>query len=101
MVILNIYIHVKSDHVDAFKAATIENAYHSRKEPGVIRFDVLQQSDDATRFMLHEVYRDEAAHAAHRETPHYKAWVEKAGDVMAEPRTRQKYIAVYPPEAEW
>jgi autoinducer 2-degrading protein len=101
MVILHVHIHAKPEHVDAFKDATVENAYHSRKEPGVVRFDVLQQTDDATRFILHEVYRDDAAHASHRETPHYKAWVEKVADLLAEPRSRQTYTPVYPPEAEW
>ncbi len=101
MLILHVYIHVKPEHLDPFKAATIENAYNSRKEAGVVRFDVIQQNDDPTRFLLHEVYRDAAAQASHKETPHYKAWVEKVGDLLAEPRTRQTYTSVYPPEAEW
>lgn len=101
MVILHVHIHAKPEHLDAFKAATIENAYHSRKEPGVVRFDFIQQTDDPTRFMLLEVYRDAAAQASHKEAPHYKAWVEKVGDLLAESRTRQTYTPVYPPEAEW
>lgn len=101
MVILHVYIHVKPEHLDAFKAATIENASHSRKEPGVVRFDFVQQTDDAARFMLLEVYRDAAAQASHKETAHYKAWVETVGDLLAEPRTRNTYSPVYPPEAEW
>lgn len=101
MVILHVYIHVKTEHLDAFKAATIENARNSRKEPGVVRFDVIVQSDDPTRFMLLEVYRDTAAQASHKETQHYKTWVDKVGDLLAEPRTRQTYTPIDPPEAEW
>jgi autoinducer 2-degrading protein len=101
MLILHVHMQVKPAHLDAFKAATIENAYNSRKEPGVVRFDLFQQSDDPTRFLLHEVYRDAAAQASHKETPHYKTWVDKVGDLFAEPRTRQSYTPVYPPEAEW
>lgn len=101
MVILHVYLHVKPDQVDEFRAATVENAYHSRKEPGVVRFDIIQQADDAARFLLHEVYRDAAAQASHKETPHYKAWAEKVGGLLAEQRTRQTYTPVYPPEAEW
>jgi len=101
MLILHVHVHVKAEHLEAFRAATIENATHSRQEPGVARFDLIQQTDDPTRFMLIEVYRDAAAHASHRETPHYHAWIAKAGDMMAEPRTRQTYTNVYPADADW
>jgi (4S)-4-hydroxy-5-phosphonooxypentane-2,3-dione isomerase len=101
MLILHVYIHVKPEHVEAFRALTIENARNSRQEPGVVGFDLIQQTDDPTRFMLLEVYRDAAAQASHRETPHYHAWMSGVPDMMAEPRTRQTYISVYPPDAEW
>ena len=101
MLILQVYIHVKPEHLEAFKAATIENATHSRKEPGIARFDFLQQADDPTRFTLTEVYRDAAAQASHKEQPHYHTWVAKVTDLLAEPRTRQSYLSVYPPDAEW
>jgi len=101
MLILNVYIHVKPEHLEAFQVATIENARHSRLESGVLRFDFVQQTDDATRFMLQEVYRDADAQASHRETAHYHAWAEKVADMLAEPRTRQAYTPVYPPEADW
>jgi quinol monooxygenase YgiN len=101
MLILHIDMHVKPEHLETFKAATIENATNSRKEPGVARFDFIQRADDHTRFMLLEVYRDAAAHASHKEQPHYHAWVAKVADMFAEPRTRQSYVNVYPPDGEW
>jgi len=101
MLILHVDIHVKPEHLEAFRSATIENASHSRQEPGVVRFDVVQRSDDPTRFMLLEVYRDAAAQASHRETPHYHAWAATVTDMLAEPRTRQTFTAVYPPDAAW
>jgi len=101
MLILHVYIHVKPEHLQAFRAATIENASHSRKESGVVRFDFIQQTDDPTRFVLLEVYRDAAAQASHRETPHYHAWVANVTDMLAEPRTRQTYANLYPADADW
>ena len=101
MLILMVSIHVKRESLDAFLQATIENATNSRKEPGVARFDVIQQTDDPTRLLLCEVYRDAAAQAAHRETPHYNAWAAKTVDMFAEPRTRQIYRNVDPPDSAW
>jgi len=101
MQILCVYIHVKPEAVEAFRLATLENARNSRKEPGVARFDFLQQADDPTRFQLYEVYRDAAAQAAHKETAHYQAWAAKTADMFAEPRTRQSYRAIDPPDSEW
>ena len=101
MLILHVHIHVKAEHLAAFREATLENARHSRQEPGVVRFDFLQQADDPTRVVLMEVYRDAAAHASHRETPHYHAWAARVPDMLAEPRTRQNYTNVYPEDADW
>jgi quinol monooxygenase YgiN len=101
MLILHVSIHVKPEHLEAFKAATIENASHSRNEPGVARFDFIQQADEPTRFMLLEAYRDAAAQASHKETPHYHAWVAKVTDMLAEPRTRQSFTNVYPADGDW
>jgi quinol monooxygenase YgiN len=101
MLILCVYVHVKPEAVETFRQATLENARNSRKEPGVARFDFLQQADDATRFQLYEVYRDAAAQAAHKETAHYQAWAARTADMFAEPRTRQLYRAIDPAHAEW
>jgi quinol monooxygenase YgiN len=101
MHILLVYCTVKPEHIEAFIAATIENASHSRKEPGVVRFGFVQQTDDRTKFSLIEVYRSPEGLAAHREAAHYKAWAEKAPDMLAEPRTRNFYTSIDPPDAEW
>jgi len=101
MLILCVYIHVKPEAVEAFRAATLENARNSRKEPGVVRFDFLQQADDPARFQLCEVYRDAAAQAAHKESAHYQVWAAKTADMFVEPRTRQSYTPIDPPAAAW
>lgn len=101
MLILIVNIHIKPEKIDPFREATIENAQNSLKEPGVTRFDVLQQTDDPSRFILYEAYRDQAAVAAHKETPHYKAWLAKADEMFAEPRTRALYANVHPGDESW
>ncbi len=94
MLIIHVHIVVKPDGIEAFKQATIENARNSRKEPGIARFDVIQQHDDPTRFVLVEVYRSVEATVAHKETAHYAAWRERAEPLMAAPRTRVQYTDV-------
>lgn len=101
MLILVVHLHVKPEHLDAFREATAENARQSRKEPGIARFDFLQQSDDPARFALIEVYRNADAPAQHRETAHYKQWLAKVPDMLVEPRTRTFYSNVSPSDAEW
>ncbi len=101
MFIVQVTVHVKPEHVEAFKAASLENARHSVQEPGIVRFDVLQQQGDPTRFMLVEVYRTEADPARHKETAHYQAWRDAVTDMLAEPRTSQKYDALFPAESAW
>lgn len=101
MIILHVHLHVKPEHIAAFKQATIENASNSVREPGIVRFDVIQQVDDPSRFMLLEVYRDAAAQVSHKETAHYHNWVAKVTDMLVEPRTRQTYANVYPPDQDW
>jgi quinol monooxygenase YgiN len=94
MLILHVHIQVKPDDIEAFKEATIENARQSRQEPGIARFDLIQQHDDPTRFVLVEVYRSEQATANHKETAHYAAWRERVEPLMAAPRTRVQYTDV-------
>ena len=94
MLIVHVHVKVKGEDVEAFKAATIANARASRKEAGVARFDVLQQSDDRARFLLVEVYRTAEAPAAHKETEHYKTWRDTVADLMAEPRQSVKFTDV-------
>ena len=101
MLIVHVHVHVKTDFVEAFKQATLANARQSVQEPGIARFDVVQQQDDPTRFALVEVYRTADDPARHKETPHYQTWREAVADMMAEPRRSVKYGNVYPDEAGW
>jgi quinol monooxygenase YgiN len=94
MLILHVQIHVKPEHQEAFRAATLANAAASRREPGVVRFDFCRLVDDPDRWVLWEVYRDAAAHAAHRETPHYAAWRDTVAPMMASPRVGTKLAEV-------
>jgi quinol monooxygenase YgiN len=101
MFIVHVYVHVKPEFVDAFREATIENARNSVQEPGVARFDVIQQLDDPTRFMLIEVYRSDKDPAKHKETAHYQVWRDTVAEMMAEPRTSLKYSNVFPDRGGW
>jgi autoinducer 2-degrading protein len=101
MFIVHVQAHVKPEFVDAFRAATIENARNSVQEAGIARFDVVQQLDDSSRFVLVEVYRTPDDPARHKETAHYKKWAETVAPMMAEPRSSVKYANVYPDEAGW
>ena len=101
MVIVHVHVHVKPECVEAFKQATLANAQASVKEPGVARFDVIQQQDDPARFILVEVYRDAAAAAAHKETKHYPVWRDAVAPMMAEPRRGVKFDNVFPDDAGW
>jgi len=101
MYIVHVYVHVKPDQIEAFKAATLENARNSLQEPGVARFDVIQQADDPTRFVLVEVYRTPDDPARHKETAHYNRWREAAEPMLAEPRTRTIYANVFPADGDW
>jgi quinol monooxygenase YgiN len=97
MYIVHVHVHVRPDQVEAFTIATKENAGKSAgNEPGVARFDVMQQADDPTRFVLIEVYRTQEDAARHKETKHYKRWREIAEPMMAEPRSRVIYNNVFP-----
>lgn len=96
MLVVHVFVKVKPACIDLFKAATIENASNSILEPGIARFDVVQQQDDSSRFVLVEVYRTPEDPARHKETEHYKKWRDTVADMMAEPRSSTKYQNVYP-----
>jgi len=100
MHVVCVHVHVKPEHRDAFIKATLENARQTVKEPGNLRFDVNQRLDDADRFVLYEVYRDEAGMNAHKDTPHYARWRETVEPWMAEPREGVKYVSHFPEPAE-
>ena len=101
MLIVHVHVHVKCDRVEAFRAATLDNAQNSVQEPGVARFDVIQQQDDPTRFVLVEVYRTADDPAQHKKTAHYQRWRDTVADMMAEPRTAVTYAHVFPDESGW
>jgi quinol monooxygenase YgiN len=96
MLIVHVHVHVKHESVEEFIRATVENARASVREPGIARFDVVRQQDDATRFLLIEIYRDAEAAAAHKLTAHYAKWRDAVAPMMAEPRSSVKYYAVFP-----
>ena len=96
MLVVHVKVQVKPECIDAFKAATLENARQSACEPGIARFDVVQQADDATRFVLVEAYRSVEASAAHKETKHYQIWREAVAPMMAAPRSSVKFANVFP-----
>jgi (4S)-4-hydroxy-5-phosphonooxypentane-2,3-dione isomerase len=101
MLVVHVHVQVIAAHVDAFKAATVENARQSLAEPGIARFDVVQQLDDPTRFVLVEVYRSVEATAAHKETRHYQVWRDTVADMMATPRSSVKFDAAFPDPSGW
>jgi autoinducer 2-degrading protein len=101
MFIVHVFVHVKPDQIEAFKAATLENARNSLQEPGIGRFDLIQQLDDNSRFVLVEVYRTPEDAGRHKETAHYKLWRDTVADMMAEPRTNIKYMNVFPDDIGW
>ena len=101
MLIVHVFVHVKPDSVDAFIEATRENARSSIREPGIVRFDVIQQDDDPTRFLLMEIYRTPEDPARHKETAHYATWRDAVEPMMAEPRRSVKYHEIHPEPSEW
>lgn len=101
MLVVHVHVQVKPEWVEVFKAATLANARASLQEPGIARFDVMQQADDPTRFVLVEAYRTAAAPAQHKETVHYATWRDTVASMMAEPRTSVKFKNVFPEDAGW
>jgi quinol monooxygenase YgiN len=101
LIVVHVHAHVKPEAIEAFRAASIDNARHSVREPGVARFDVVQSTEDPTRFVLVEVYRTPDAPAAHKATAHYARWRDAVADLMAEPRTAARYVNVAPEDSDW
>ena len=101
MLIVHVHVRVNPESVEAFRAATVENARNSVREPGVVRFDVVQQADDPTRFVLLEIYRTPEDPARHKETTHYATWRDTVEPMMAEPRRSVKYQEIFPDPEGW
>ena len=101
MLIVHVHVHVRPESVAAFREATLANARASILEPGIVRFDVIQQADDATRFVLVEIYRTADDPARHKATAHYAAWRDAVEPMMAEPRRSVKYGPLFPGKLAW
>jgi quinol monooxygenase YgiN len=101
MLVAHVHVHVKTECVEAFKEASIANARESIKEPGIAGFDLVQQQDDPTRFVLVEAYRTPEAPAAHKETRHYRTWRDAVAPMMAEPRSSVRYGNLFPEDSAW
>jgi quinol monooxygenase YgiN len=101
MHIVHVHVHVKPEFVEAFKQSTLANASKSVQEPGIARFDVIQQTDDPTKFVLVEVYKTAEAPGLHKETPHYKLWRDAVMKMMAEPRQGIRYANIFPEDTNW
>jgi quinol monooxygenase YgiN len=101
MLVVHVHVHVKPECIELFKVASLENARQSIGEPGIARFDVVQQTDDPTRFVLVECYRTAEAPAAHKETKHYLTWRDAVAPMVAEPRSSVKFTNLFPDDAGW
>lgn len=101
MLIVHVQVEVKPECVESFRQATLANAQASVREPGIARFDVVQQEDDPTRFVLVEVYRHAEAPVRHKQTPHYAAWRDAVESMMAVPRRSVRFTNVFPGEEGW
>jgi autoinducer 2-degrading protein len=101
LLVVHVDIAVVPDQLQGFLDATEENAMASRKEPGVVRFDVLSDRDDPTHVVLVEIYRDEAAAAAHKDTGHYQRWRDIVAQMMARPREATRYVNTSPDDSDW
>src|SRR5262245_38012457 len=101
LLVVHVHVHVKPEAVEAFKKASLENAKASVQEPGIARFDVVQQADDPTRFVLVEVYKTADAPAKHKETAHYATWRDAVAPLMADQRFSIKFSNVFPSDTEW
>jgi (4S)-4-hydroxy-5-phosphonooxypentane-2,3-dione isomerase len=101
LLIVHVDVAVVPEQLDAFLAATQENAAASREEPGIVRFDALSDRADPTHVLLVEIYRDEAAAAAHKDTAHYQQWRDTVAPMMARPRESTRYINTSPDDSDW
>jgi (4S)-4-hydroxy-5-phosphonooxypentane-2,3-dione isomerase len=101
MLVVHVHVRVKPECIEAFRLATLTNARASAQEPGIARFDVVQQRDDPTHFVLVESYRTADAPVVHKETSHYQKWRDAVAPMMQEPRTSLKYDNIHPGDSDW
>ena len=101
MFIIHVYLQVKEDCIERFKEITVDNARNTLQEPGSVRFDVVQQQDDPTRFIFVEVYNSAADLDHHKTTDHYARWADAVDELLVEPRSRVILSNVFPSDNEW
>ena len=101
MLIVHVHVHVRPNSIDAFKQASLANAQASVQEPGIARFDVIQNQQDPAHFILVEVYRTPNDPARHKETAHYQTWRDTVADMMAKPRSAVKFDNCFPDDQGW
>jgi len=101
MQIVHVHVKVKPESIEAFRQATVENARNSVREPGIARFDVIQDASNPAHFVLVEVYRDSEAPAQHKATAHYQKWRDAVAGMMAEERTSAQFRSVFPDDKGW
>lgn len=101
LLIVHVHVRVKAGSETLFCQASTANAVASRREPGVLRFDLIADRDDPTRFLLVEVYRDAAAAAAHKQTAHYATWRDTVAELIAEPRRSERFVNLSPDDGGW
>jgi autoinducer 2-degrading protein len=102
MIVTFVHVFVVEEHINDFIRATVENHKKSVKEPGNLRFDILQDAANPAKFVLYEAYKSEEDSAAHKNTPHYLAWRNKVADWMAQPRQGIKHTIIYPTDqSQW
>ena len=99
MLVVHVMVQVKPDYLEEFIQATLENARNSILEPGIARFDVVQQNDDPYKFVLIEIYRTQDDPSRHKETVHYARWRDAVEKMMAVPRYSVKYHNLFPEDA--
>jgi (4S)-4-hydroxy-5-phosphonooxypentane-2,3-dione isomerase len=95
MYVVCVTIFVQPEHVEAFKAATFDNARNTRREPANIRFDFLQSEEDPARFFLYEAYRRKEDFATHQQTEHYLRWKNTVAPWMAQPRQGVRHTTLF------
>lgn len=100
MYVVGVTVYIKPDQLDSFIQSTLDNARHTRQEPGNVRFDVLQAEDDAARFLLYEAYQTKEDFAKHQQTAHYLRWKQSVAEAMAQPRQGAKHHSLFFGDAE-
>lgn len=102
MYCLMVTMQIKPDRVEQFREAILDDAIGSvNDEPGCVRFDVHQDSEDENRFYLYEVYKDAEAFEAHKQAPHFKRFFEATDGIHSVPPEIKRCVNVYPSDEDW